>query len=261
MIQFRLPPCSVVSALVGVLALVGCAAPTGSTVETTELSSPPSLTEVPVFAITWNGAPGSKLATVGVLLDNGEFRTAFHSTEMVGGSGLFFGTNLKAYLEGTPATWKTVAGGKYPLNRSLGEDWVQLSIQPKIDAAGWPFDFQTPLEPGKRLYVVGFDAPKQAINENMRMTAAKQTRTGVVVEPPKDQVESGADLRGIVFAAIDPPGLRPGWSGSPVLAEISGKLVVIGTAIDVNAPRKFGSASEIDWDSQYYTIINRNGPN
>ena len=43
------------------------------------------------------------------------------------------------------------------------------------------------------------------------------------------------------------------------LAEIDGKLKVIGTIINVNVQQKFLS-SDIDWDRQNYAIVNRNGP-
>lgn len=252
---------SAVSIAIASLAMAsGCSTQPPSTIETAEPLASEQFADVPVCAITWKGAANSKHATVGVFLDNGEFRTAYHAMEMVTGSGLFLGTNLKAFLNGVPVVWKTVASGKYNRNREMAEDWAELSIQPRVvETGGMPFDFETPLPAGTRIFIVGFDDPKGNVSDNMEMTGKRQVRSASVIETPKDQAESGANLNGVLFVKVDPPALRYGWSGSPALAEIDGKLKVIGTIINVNVQQKFLS-SDIDWDRQNYAIVNRNGP-
>ncbi|MBX3388283.1 MAG: hypothetical protein KF691_02380 [Phycisphaeraceae bacterium] len=228
-------------------------------------AEPAAAGDLPVRVLCWEGAaPGLRRGAIGVMLENGEFRTAKHVLEIHPGSGFFLKSYKSGFLDGTPVEWDTVHGGDYSKFRagSQGDDWAQLRLAPHPAIRGLPFDGLGDLPPGTRVAVVGFDRVVSAITPQMTFDVPQMVVPATVVATPSRRFRDSDDTTGLAYLRPDAKGIRPGWSGAPVIAfDLDGNPRVVGTLISVYSEQGTAADPEApNLDAIQYATFVRSGP-
>lgn len=223
--------------------------------------SPEALNALPVRVLCWEGAaPGIRRGAIGIMLDNGEFRTAQHVLELHPGSGFFLANYKCAFLDGKPVEWNTVSSGNFAKFRagSEGDDWAQLRLTPDPAIRGLPFDGTSELPPGTHVVVVGFDEVVPAITPQMTFNLPQKVVPATIVTTPARRFRESDDTTGLAYLRPDTKGIKPGWSGAPVIAfGVDGTPRVVGTLISVYTAK--GTADDPEAPNfeevQYVTFV------
>jgi len=218
-----------------------------------------------VGVLAWQGVRADiRRGTIGAFLANGEFRTVRHTLEIHPGSGFFLATLNKAFVNGQQVEWQEAVAGNYQSFRkgASSEDWVHLRLTPDPQIPGLPFDPDFRLEPGARVYVLGFDQVVSGIGEDMIFRGNARVIPATIVPIPPRRFRDSDDTTGLAYLRPDAKGIQPGWSGAPVVAtDDEGKPRVVGSLISVYTGKgtpEDPEAPNLD-DIQYVTFV-RNGP-
>jgi len=228
-------------------------------------SAPETQSTLPVRVLCWKGAaPGLRRGAIGVMLENGEFRTARHVLEIHPGSGFFLKMYKSGFLDGKPVEWDTASAGDYAKFRagSEGDDWTQLRLTPDPAIRGLPFDGTSDLPPGTHVVVVGFDQVVPAITPQMTFDLEQRIVPATVVATPPRRYRESDDTTGLAYLRPDAKGIRPGWSGAPVIAfGPDAKPRVVGTLIAVYTEKGTPADPEApNLDAVQYVTFVRSGP-
>lgn len=228
-------------------------------------NAPATPSFLPVRVLSWQGvAPGLRRDAIGVILDNGEFRTAQHVLEIHPDTGIFLATYKRGFFEGKPVEWTTASRGNFAKFRagSAGDDWAQLRLTPDPMISGLPFDGTGDLPPGTRVAVVGFDEVVPAIEPEAAFDLPQIVVPATIVSTPPRRFRDSDDTTGLAYLRPEAKGIKPGWSGAPVIPfDLDGNPRVVGTLISVYSEKGTAADPEApNLDAIQYVTFVRSGP-